>query len=200
MLKSTYFANTRFRIIRSVRHSSPEPKAGVCWPPPLPILRIHRSSADCGRKASPARRYHTGTSNVYTWPINSSGRESTQWEPLTDASTTFTPGRGVLMYVFSDDDGPDNETNAGFPKTLRADGFVPNTHQNLSSLLNPNPEGWTLLGNPFSQRIGLGPVHIRTYVRIGLCVGSQWRGVENLERHYRRSHRWLHCPIQWLFL
>ncbi|KPQ01087.1 MAG: extracellular concanavalin A-like lectin/glucanase [Bacteroidetes bacterium HLUCCA01] len=119
-----------------------------------------------------------GTSNVYTWPINSSGRESTQWEPLTDASTTFTPGRGVLMYVFSDDDGPDNETNAGFPKTLRADGFVPNTHQNLSSLLNPNPEGWTLLGNPFSQRIDwdlFTSEHMSGSVYVWDPNGAEWK-------------------------
>ncbi|TNE68896.1 T9SS type A sorting domain-containing protein [bacterium] len=97
--------------------------------------------------------FEQGAANVYTWPINSGNRDSTQWTPLTNAASTFTPGQGILAYIYSDDDGPDNATDAGFPKTLRADGFSPSADVNMNSFINPNTNGWSLVGNPFSTNI-----------------------------------------------
>lgn len=90
-----------------------------------------------------------GTPNVYTWPIDGSNRDSTQWTPLANLSAGFQPGGAVLAYIYSDDDGPDAEGDAGFPKTLRASGFTLDTDVDLASRLNPNVGGWSLLGNPF---------------------------------------------------
>ncbi|TNE68897.1 T9SS type A sorting domain-containing protein [bacterium] len=94
-----------------------------------------------------------GFSNVYTWPINGSDRDSTNWVPLSNAASSFQRGSGALVYVFSDDNGSEVEGDAGFPKTLQIDGFTPYGDVNLNSLLNPNAGGWTLLGNPFNTNI-----------------------------------------------
>ncbi len=119
-----------------------------------------------------------GASNVYTWPLSSVGRDSTQWIPLSDGSATFSPGQGVLMYVFSDDDGPDNETNAGFPKVLRADGFSPSTDVSLNSRLNPNLEGWSLVGNPYTTNINwdlMAKTNLSNSVYVWDNTASEWK-------------------------
>ncbi len=94
-----------------------------------------------------------GAPNVYTWPINGANRDSTQWSALTDASTVFSQGTAVLAYIFSDDNGPGNDNNAGFPKTFLREGFTWNSDSDLSAKLNPNVGGWSLIGNPYITNV-----------------------------------------------
>ncbi len=119
-----------------------------------------------------------GAPNVYTWPLSGSSRDSTQWTALTDASAVFPQGNAVLAYIFSDDDGPGNGTDVGFPKSLRADGFTLSADVNLSAKLNPNVGGWSLIGNPFTTNINwnqLSKANLSGSVYVWDNSTSQWR-------------------------
>lgn len=119
-----------------------------------------------------------GAPTVYTWPITTANRDSTQWTALSNAANTFAPGQGILAYVFSDDDGPGNASNAGFPKTLRADGFSPSADVNLNSLINPNTNGWSLVGNPFTTNIDwdlMSKTNLSNSVYVWDHSDSEWK-------------------------
>lgn len=91
--------------------------------------------------------------NVFTWNNSSTGNSTENWQPITNMNNTLESGTGMIVYVFSDDDPFDEQTDAGFPKTISVSGFEPGGDQDLSSTLNPNATGWSLLGNPFSSDI-----------------------------------------------
>jgi hypothetical protein len=93
-----------------------------------------------------------GTENIYTWGTDSANSNVGNWKALTSMSDSLKPGSGALAYVYSDDNGPESG-DAGFPKTLSVDGTPNETTLDLSSTLNTNVNGWTLLGNPFMQDI-----------------------------------------------
>ncbi|MFV1883806.1 MAG: LamG-like jellyroll fold domain-containing protein [Balneola sp.] len=92
-------------------------------------------------------------SNVYHWSVTNASDTSANWASISNQNNTLTTGRGLAVYVFSDDNGPIAEGEAGFPKTLTTTGSEPIGDQTLTSLLNTNINGWTLLGNPFSRTI-----------------------------------------------
>lgn len=94
-----------------------------------------------------------GTANVYTWSTATATSDATNWNALGDLNAEYIPGSGVLAYVFSDDNGPHVAGDAGFPKTMNVEGIEPQNDQTLTSLLNTNVNGWTLLGNPFKQDV-----------------------------------------------
>jgi hypothetical protein len=94
-----------------------------------------------------------GTPNVYTWNTSTATTDASNWTAVSDLGASITPGQAALVYVFSDDNGPDVSGDAGFPKTMEVEGVEPQTDQTLSSLLNTNTNGWTLLGNPFKQDV-----------------------------------------------
>ncbi len=94
-----------------------------------------------------------GTSNVYKWPRTATSLSDTNWAAITSMSDSLHPGEGVLVYVFSDDNGPNVAGNAGFPKTLKLEGREPQGTQTLTNLLNPNVNGWALVGNPFRKDV-----------------------------------------------
>lgn len=120
-----------------------------------------------------------GAPNVYTWPIDGSSRDSTQWTPLSNASATFQPGTAVLAYIFSDDDGPGVGGNAGFPKTLLREGTTWNSDADLSAQLNPNVGGWSLIGNPYITNVdwdGLTKGNLSNSVYVwDSSTPAQWR-------------------------
>lgn len=93
-----------------------------------------------------------GSPNVYTWDATSATGENTNWKALMRMDTTMQPGSAALVYVFSDDNY-DEPGDAGFPKTLTVQGVEPLGTQSLSGTLNPNVNGFTLLGNPFRYDI-----------------------------------------------
>ena len=98
-------------------------------------------------------KFEGGTPNVYVWPDTASTNAATNWKPVTNMADSLNPGQGVLAYVFSDDNGPGVDGDAGFPKTFSLEGREPDTDQILTSLLNKKPNGWALLGNPFRTDI-----------------------------------------------
>lgn len=94
-----------------------------------------------------------GTSSVYTWSTANANSDNTNWTALTNISNAPGAGSGALVYIFSDDNGPGVEGDAGFPKTIEIEGLEPTGDRNLSSLLNTNVGGYTLLGNPFKKDV-----------------------------------------------
>ncbi len=92
-----------------------------------------------------------GTPNVYTWATGDGTKSLSNWTAVGNASDPMAPGQGMLVYVFRDDEGP-GQTGT-FPKVLLMQGTVPNIDQSLSDRLNPNVNGWALLGNPFTSNI-----------------------------------------------
>ncbi len=90
-----------------------------------------------------------GDPNVFTWDNTSAGDANTNWDGLTDLSGNITSGEGFLAYVYADDDFDGSDD--AFPKTLSVSG-TPNA-VGASPFLNVNPNGWTLLGNPFASTI-----------------------------------------------
>ncbi len=95
----------------------------------------------------------SGASNVYTWSTEDSTINNSNWIPISSMSTSFQPGSGVLVYVFSDDNGPLVEGDSGFPKSMNIEGIEPTGDRTLTNLLNTNVSGWTLLGNPFKTDV-----------------------------------------------
>ncbi|MCH8494282.1 MAG: T9SS type A sorting domain-containing protein [Balneolales bacterium] len=93
-----------------------------------------------------------GSPNVYTWATSGSGKSSEYWTPLDNINTSFTPGTGAAVYVYQKDDGPGSDTGS-FPKVLTIQGIASNSEQSLTANLNPNINGWALLGNPFAANI-----------------------------------------------
>jgi hypothetical protein len=98
-----------------------------------------------------------GTPNVYTWATGDGTKNQSNWTAAGNATDPMAPGQGVLVYVFRDDQGP-GQVEGTFPKVLTVTGSVANTNQSLTARLNPNLNGWALLGNPFAANIGWNPV------------------------------------------
>ncbi len=94
-----------------------------------------------------------GSPNVFTWSVENGSNGSSNWSPLTDISNSPSNGAGALVYVFSDDDGPGVGGDAGFPKTIGIGGLEPTEDRDLSSVLNANANGWSLIGNPFKKDV-----------------------------------------------
>lgn len=90
-----------------------------------------------------------GVANVFTWKTNTATSANTNWEAISDMTTTMQPGSAALVYVYGDDNYTD-PGSAGFPKTLSVKGAGGvKGKKELSTLLNTNDGGYTLLGNPF---------------------------------------------------
>tara|TARA_R110000868_G_scaffold383578_2_gene650599 strand:- start:18186 stop:21050 length:2865 start_codon:yes stop_codon:yes gene_type:complete len=111
-----------------------------------PLLRNLWTQGFTGAKVT------SGNPNVFTWSTANATSDNTNWSPLTNIANSPQPGSGLLVYVFSDDNYTE-EGNAGFPKTLQVEGLEPDGDQTLTSLLNTNKNGFTLLGNPFKKDI-----------------------------------------------
>ena len=90
-----------------------------------------------------------GEPNVYLWDATTEGNDKGDWLALKDLDLILSPGQGVLIYMYADDnyDGHPNE----FPKTLSVTGQENAPFSNAPT--NMTQEGWTLLGNPFATAI-----------------------------------------------
>jgi len=122
--------------------------------------------------------YEQGAANIYSWSTGNGTNENTNWTALSTLNTSFAPGIGVLAYVYSDDDGPGNGNNAAFPKKIIVDGFEANENQNVTSSLNTNLNGWTLLGNPFIQTVdwdAISKANISGSVYVWDHNNSEWK-------------------------
>ena len=90
-----------------------------------------------------------GDPNVFTWPNTATDGSDTNWNGVTDLTTTLSAGSGVLVYVFDDTDY--NGSGGDLPVTLSVTGTENGDVTGLS--LNSNADGWTLVGNPFASTI-----------------------------------------------
>ncbi|SMO51088.1 T9SS type A sorting domain-containing protein [Gracilimonas mengyeensis] len=93
-----------------------------------------------------------GSPNVFTWDTTTANGDNTNWKALSRMDTTMQPGAAALVYVFSDDNYTE-EGDTGFHKTLTVKGIEPLGTQDLSRYLNPNANGFALIGNPFRYDI-----------------------------------------------
>ena len=90
-----------------------------------------------------------GSPNIFTWDVSGGGQGS--WSPLADMQDAIAPGSGFLVYVFADDDPDDPDSPHGFPKVITLEG---DEHEDgVVGDVNPQADGWTLLGNPFDATI-----------------------------------------------
>jgi surface protein len=95
-----------------------------------------------------------GSSNVFTWATGDATDNVANWTAPASLTTSLPVGQGSLVYMFSDDDGPAVEGDAGFPKRISlADDNAPTGDLDLSSLLNTNIDGRALIGNPYQSDI-----------------------------------------------
>ncbi|MEX0609572.1 MAG: T9SS type A sorting domain-containing protein [Balneolaceae bacterium] len=108
--------------------------------------------SDLWTQGFPGAKAESGTPNVFTWDTTTATSDNTNWKALSRMDSTLQPGTAALVYVFSDDNYTE-EGDAGFPKTLNVTGIEPLGTQNVSSKLNPNKNGFTLMGNPFRYDI-----------------------------------------------
>ena len=90
-----------------------------------------------------------GSPNVFTWNATATDNSASNWIPATSASQAVAAGEGVFVYVYA----TDPYGHGSFPKTLSVTGNAFRAAQSLTSRLNPNTDGWALVGNPYSTDI-----------------------------------------------
>ena len=90
-----------------------------------------------------------GDANIWTWDLSGGGQGS--WSPLDGMQAPIATGSGFLIYVFADDDPDVPDSPSGFPKTITIEG--PENEDGVVADVNPQPEGWSLLGNPFDAPV-----------------------------------------------
>jgi hypothetical protein len=93
--------------------------------------------------------YAGGTPNVWTWNNAASGDGAGNWTAVTDYTANVSAGQGFLYYHFNKDSGPNGAANTADTK-ISVSGTE---NSNPSITVNTNTNGWTLVGNPFSQPI-----------------------------------------------
>lgn len=93
-----------------------------------------------------------GSPNVFTWNASNASNGAGNWVPVTSASQVVAPGDGLFAYVYETEPGG----GPGFPKTLTVTGPALREATALGGRLNPNPDGWALVGNPFGTDIVWG--------------------------------------------
>src|SRR5690625_5144100 len=89
--------------------------------------------------------------NVWTWPLNASDNTG-NWVPLANMDDVIPAGSGFLMSVFDQDDFDDPNSD-GWPKTITIPAGPQNASVLSGSMMNENPGGWTLAGNPLQSNI-----------------------------------------------
>lgn len=92
----------------------------------------------------------SGDPNIFTWDNTSTTSDASNWTGLTDLTGTITAGTGFLAAVYEDDNYSE-EGGTGWPKTLSVSGTE--NAAGVSPTVNPNANGWTLVGNPFASTI-----------------------------------------------
>lgn len=93
-----------------------------------------------------------GFPNVYTFASIDDTESEADWIPLDNANTPFTTGTGAIVYIYKNDEGPGDDTGS-FPKVLNYNWLGEVGLQSLTDHLNPNVNGWALLGNPYASNL-----------------------------------------------
>lgn len=95
--------------------------------------------------------HEDGDANIWTWPLNASDNTD-NWVPLANMDDVIPAGSGFLMSVFDQDDFDDPNSD-GWPKTITIPAGPQNASVLSGSMMNENPGGWTLAGNPLQSNI-----------------------------------------------
>ncbi|MEO1021513.1 MAG: BspA family leucine-rich repeat surface protein [Bacteroidota bacterium] len=96
-----------------------------------------------------------GVSNLYTWD-----EKDNKWvAPENLAAKSLVAGQGFLFFVYSDDNGPGEPGDTGFPKLLTSEGFgedrqVEVNAGNITAVTDLGDGAFFLAGNPYGK-----PVH-----------------------------------------
>jgi len=102
-----------------------------------------------------------GSPNVLLWPLNTSGNDVGSWTTTgLDQNAQLAAGRGFLISVFADDDASNGTDDPWSDKTLVYEfiqddiwGWNGTSFNDVSAPMNSDPNGWSLIGNPFNEPI-----------------------------------------------
>lgn len=96
-------------------------------------------------------------SNIFVWSNSEPDKDAAGWiapggtNGLNDG---IPAGSGFLMSIFEDDNGDGTvEPHEEFPKEITMTGEQYGANDTVSPAMNGNPDGWTLVGNPFGDDI-----------------------------------------------
>ena len=99
-----------------------------------------------------------GAPNVYFYDESLPGSDAFGYRTPTSQSEALPLGRGLLAYLYADDDASTPVEDGGFPKTVAATGTPATTDFTWPTALltytpsgAPGDDGWNLLGNPFAS-------------------------------------------------
>jgi hypothetical protein len=97
-------------------------------------------------------------SNIFIWNKSTTNNDVSGWTTAgLDLDSTIPPGEGFLMSIFEDDNADGTiDASEEFDKTLTITGTAHPFDATISPTLNSNPNGWTLVGNPFNDAIDFG--------------------------------------------
>lgn len=100
--------------------------------------------------------HESGDVNIWTWPLNEAGSgNSESWVPLANMDDVIPAGSGFLMSVFDHDNfnNQNPDPSDDWPKTLTIPAGPQNASVLSATMMNDNPGGWTLVGNPLQSNI-----------------------------------------------
>lgn len=104
----------------------------------------------------PGADYTGGDPNVYLWDNTETGNSPSGWTTDgLDLDDDVPEGTGFLVSVFADDDF--DNSDEPFPKELSVEG-TENTGTISPALNSTDPDGWTLVGNPFGAPLDFAQV------------------------------------------
>jgi len=101
----------------------------------------------------PGSDWADADANVWTWPLDVAGNTDS-WVPLANMTDVIPAGTGFLMSVFDLDDYEDEASDV-WPKTITIPAGPQNAFVLSANMMNENPDGWTLAGNPLQSNIDL---------------------------------------------
>ena len=111
------------------------------------LANVHTQGA--GVNSGKSNHFPFGDPNVWLWP-NVSGDDQADWEVLSDLTATIPAGTGFLLSKFEQNvfNDPDSEG----PVALSVNSSTEHTGD-VSPPLNSDPNGFTLVGNPYYSAI-----------------------------------------------
>ena len=136
--------------ILGFRNPNTQITVGDCWrtlsSTPVAGATYNDLLGNIWTQGVPGAQTTAGDSNVLLWDNSVADTNSSGWTTTgLNLGNEIPAGTGFLLSVFADDDF--DGTPDPFPKTLEVTGQE--TSGSVSPGMNSNPDGWTLLGNPY---------------------------------------------------